>query len=79
LILAFAHAGIGELDEAAAAGMAALAGNRPAWPTVALATQLDHVLADTFTGAHQASGYHALYLEVADLLRRPTPVPKDHE
>lgn len=79
LILGLAQAGIGEVDKASASGLVALAGSRPAWPTVALAGQLDHTLADTFPGASQAADYHARYLEVADLLRQPAPVSKDSE
>jgi hypothetical protein len=68
LILALAHAGIGELDEAVAAGHTALSGSRPAWPTTVLADRLDRMLARGFRGTRQASEYHARHLEVA---RRP--------
>lgn len=79
LILGLAHAGAGDLDAAVDAGQAALAGNRPAWPTVALAGQLDHVLADVFAGASQVAAYHARYIEAKGLLRQAAPTREDRE
>jgi transcriptional regulator with XRE-family HTH domain len=64
LILGLAHAGARCLDEAAAAGHNALAGQRPAWPTMVLAGHLDRVLAQDYAGARQTAAYHARYLEV---------------
>lgn len=63
LILGLAQAGVGHLDEAVAAGQAALAGDRPAWPTMVLAGRLDQVLARDFRDAGQTAAYHAGYLE----------------
>ncbi len=63
LILGLAQAALGHLDESVAAGHAALAGSRPAWPTMVLADKLDKVLAQEFAGAHQSAEYHARYLE----------------
>lgn len=66
LILGLANAGAGNLDEALSAGHAALAGRRPAWPTVALAGQLDHALRRAFPNVHEVNAYHSHYLEVAN-------------
>jgi transcriptional regulator with XRE-family HTH domain len=63
LILGLAHAGGRCLDQAVAAGDRALAGQRPAWPTMVLAGHLDTVLAREYPGASQAAAYHARYLE----------------
>lgn len=67
LILGLAHAEIRQLDQAVAAGYDALAGSRPAWPTMVLAGRLDRVLAENFAGARQAEDYHARYLEACSL------------
>ena len=48
LILALAAAGLGELDEAVAAGTAALECGRVVWPTIVLAGKLDQALAGQF-------------------------------
>jgi len=63
LILGLAQAGVGRLDEAVAAGHSALAGSRPAWPTMVLAGKLDQVLARDFADARQSEVYHARYLD----------------
>jgi hypothetical protein len=68
LILGLAHAEVRHLDKAVAAGHAALAGSRPAWPTMVLAKRLDRVLASKFANAHQTAEYHARYLEASNLL-----------
>jgi transcriptional regulator with XRE-family HTH domain len=78
LILGLAQAGAGRLDEAVAAGHSALAGSRPAWPTMVLAGKLDHVLAQDFANARQSDEYHARYLEatshpVGHQLQLPSP------
>jgi transcriptional regulator with XRE-family HTH domain len=65
LVLGLAQAGAGRLDEAVAAGNAALNGSRPAWPTMVLAGKLDHALARNFTDTHQTAAYHARYLQAA--------------
>ncbi|MFI7707491.1 hypothetical protein [Nonomuraea sp. NPDC049480] len=63
LILGLAQAALGQLDESAAAGHAAVSGSRPTWPTMVLADKLDKVLAQQFAGAEQTVEYHARYLE----------------
>lgn len=65
LILGLAQAGAGNLDEAVAAGHAALAGSRPAWPTMVLAGKLKDALGRDHQNARQTAQYHARYLEVA--------------
>jgi hypothetical protein len=65
LILGLAQAGAGNLDEATAAGHAALACNRPAWPTMVLAGKLDQALALDYPGSRHAVAYRASYLEAA--------------
>jgi transcriptional regulator with XRE-family HTH domain len=77
LILGLAQARSGCLDEAIAAGHGALTSRRPAWPTMVLAGQLDHVLATEFAGTRQAAAYHALYLEqVSRTSARTAPSPE---
>ncbi|WP_433235605.1 helix-turn-helix domain-containing protein [Streptosporangium sp. CA-135522] len=66
LILGLAQAGLGRLDEAVAAGHTALAGSRPAWPTMVLAGKLDKTLGSDFGHARQTADYHARYLEVTN-------------
>jgi hypothetical protein len=68
LILGLAQAGAGNLDEAVSAGHAALAGSRPAWPTVTLAGKLNRVLERNFTNALQVEEYRTRYLEVTSQL-----------
>jgi transcriptional regulator with XRE-family HTH domain len=65
LILGLAQAGVGQIDEAAASGKAALSGSRPAWPTMVLAGKLDQVLARDYTEARGTVEYHNLYSEAA--------------
>lgn len=65
LILALAQAGAGRLDAAVAAGHAALAGSRRAWPTMVLAGKLDQVLSRDYEGAPESIEYHDSYLETA--------------
>lgn len=62
LILGLAQAGLGRLDEAAAAGQAALDAGRLVWPTMVLAGKLDHVLTRDFGATAQAADYHARYI-----------------
>ncbi|MBC2873791.1 MULTISPECIES: helix-turn-helix domain-containing protein [Streptomyces] len=71
LILALAHAGNGDLDEAVAAGHAALAGKRTAWPTLTLAGKLDQALERNFSTAQQVQHYRARYLEASHRLLAP--------
>lgn len=68
LILGLAQAGSGNLDEAVSAGHAALAGSRPAWPTVTLAGKLNRVLERDFTNALQVEEYRTRCLEVSSQL-----------
>ncbi|MFE7130324.1 hypothetical protein ACFVIM_05660 [Streptomyces sp. NPDC057638] len=65
LILGLAQAGTGNLDEAVAAGHAALAGHRADWPTMTLAAKLCQVLERDFPGAHPTAEYRTRYQEVA--------------
>ncbi|HEY5986704.1 MAG TPA: helix-turn-helix transcriptional regulator [Streptosporangiaceae bacterium] len=65
LILGLAQAGVGQLDAAVAAGQAALAVRRPAWPTMVLAGKLDHVLSRDFADARETAAYRDRYLEAA--------------
>ena len=73
LILALAAAGLGELDEAAAAGTAALECGRVVWPTIVLAGKLDQALAGQFPAAAHAADFHARYLEAGIRLALPAP------
>ncbi|WP_367137073.1 MULTISPECIES: helix-turn-helix domain-containing protein [Streptomyces] len=73
LILGLAHAGSGNLDEAVSAGHAALAGKRPAWPTLALAGKLDRALERDFANAQQAEEYRVRYLEATHRLQLLAP------
>ncbi|SMF38791.1 hypothetical protein [Streptomyces sp. Amel2xC10] len=68
LILGLAQAGAGNLDEAVSAGHEALAGSRPAWPTVTLAAKLNRVLEREFPNALQVQGYQTRYMEVSGRL-----------
>lgn len=63
LILALAAAGLGEIDEAAAAGVAALESGRVVWPTMVLAGQLDHSLAAKSPGSPHAADFRARYID----------------
>jgi transcriptional regulator with XRE-family HTH domain len=73
LILALAAAGLGELDEAVAAGTAALECGRVVWPTIVLAGKLDQALAGQFPIAAYAADFHARYLEAGIRLALPAP------
>jgi len=68
LILGLAQAGAGNLDEAVSAGHAALAGSRPAWPTVTLARNLGRVLEREFANSLQVDEYRSRYLEATNQL-----------
>jgi transcriptional regulator with XRE-family HTH domain len=68
LILALAAAGLGELDEAAAAGTAALACGRVVWPTIVLAGKLDQSLTRRFPGDKHTADFHARYLDAGGRL-----------
>jgi transcriptional regulator with XRE-family HTH domain len=75
LILALATAGLGELDEAVAAGTAALECGRVVWPTIVLAGKLDQALTGHFPAAAHVADFHARYLEVGTRLALP-PAPR---
>jgi hypothetical protein len=76
LILGLAQAGLGAVDEAAAAGHAALAGSAPVWPTRVLAGKLDQVLARDFADARQTEAFHEQCLQAgAATAARPRPRP----
>lgn len=68
MILALATARLGELDEAAAAGMAALASGRLVWPTLVLADQLDQSLTRRFPAEKRTAGFHARYIDAGSRL-----------
>lgn len=76
LILGLAQAGVGCLDEAVAAGHAALGGKRSAWPTAVLAGHLDRVLVRDYAGAKQTAAYHACYLEALSQYGSPVGQPR---
>jgi hypothetical protein len=71
LILALAAAGLGEIDEAAAAGAAALESGRVVWPTMVLAGKLDQSLAATSPGSAYAADFRARYIEAGTQLSLP--------
>jgi transcriptional regulator with XRE-family HTH domain len=76
LILALAAAGLGDLDQAVAAGIAALDCGRIVWPTIVLAGKLDQALARRFPGATGAADFHARYLDAGTRLALPAPHPQ---
>lgn len=63
LILGLAAAGAGELDEAAAAGVAALECGRIVWPTLVLAGRLSWSLQQKSPRSSQAASFRARYVE----------------
>jgi transcriptional regulator with XRE-family HTH domain len=65
LILGLAHAGLRHVDEAAAAGEAALESARLVWPTMVLAGKLDQILTRDFAGTTEATDYHSHYIDAA--------------
>ena len=76
LILALSVAGLGDLDQAVAAGTAALDCGRVVWPTVVLAGKLDQALASRFPRAANAADFHARYLDAGARLALPAPRPQ---
>lgn len=62
LILALALAGLGKVDEAYAAGSAALETPRLVWPVAVLASKLDRKLMRDFTDTPEACSYHERYV-----------------
>jgi transcriptional regulator with XRE-family HTH domain len=77
LILALAAAGLGEIDEAAAAGTAALESGRVVWPTMVLAGKLDQSLAAKSAGSAHAADFHARYLDAGARLALPAAPGSD--
>jgi hypothetical protein len=71
LILALAAAGMGEAEEAAAAGIAALECGRLVWPTRVLAGKLAESLARSAPGSVHAAGFRARYRDAGDRLALP--------
>jgi hypothetical protein len=70
LILALAAAGLGEIDEAAAAGTAALEPGRVVWPTMVLAGRLDQSLAAKSPSSAHAADFRARYIDASVRLAR---------
>lgn len=66
LILGLAEAGLGHVDEATAAGRAALGSSELVWPTLVLARKLDQTLTRDHKNAAEVADYHALYLDASD-------------
>lgn len=75
LILALAAAGLGEIDEAAAAGAAALAAGHVAWPTMVLAGKLDQSLAARSPGFPHAMDFRVRYIDAGTRLALPAAPP----
>jgi hypothetical protein len=71
LILALAAAGLGEIDEAAAAGAAALESGRVVWPTMVLAGKLDQSLAAQSPASAHATDFRARYIDAGTRLALP--------
>jgi Helix-turn-helix domain len=73
LILALAVAGLGEADEAAAAGAKALQAGPVVWPTMVLAGKLNDSLTRTSAGSAHTDGFRASYADAAGRLVLPAP------
>lgn len=71
LILALAAAALGEIEEAAAAGAAALESGHVVWPTMVLARQLDQSLAAKSPGSPHAADFRARYIDATARLALP--------
>lgn len=71
LILALAAAGLGEADEAAAAGTAALESGRIVWPTMVLAGKLDQALTRSSPDSTDATVFRARYLDAGRRMALP--------
>lgn len=63
LILALAAAGLGEIDEAAAAGTAALKAGPLVWPTMVLARKLDQSLTAKSPGSAYAADFRTRFID----------------
>jgi hypothetical protein len=75
LILALAAAGLGDLEEAAAAGAAALECG-PVWSTLMLAGKLDQSLARQFPGAARTADFHDRCIDAGTRLARSATHPQ---
>jgi len=73
LILALSAAGLGEVDEAAAAGAAALDCGRIVWPTMVLAGRLADTLDLRSPGSAHATGFRSHYADAGTRLALPRP------
>ena len=73
LILALATAGLGDHDEAAAHGAAALRAGRVVWPTMVLAGKLASALDRAAPGSAHAAGFRDQYLDAHARLALPAP------
>jgi DNA-binding XRE family transcriptional regulator len=73
LVLGLALAGLGKLEEAHAAGVAALYTPRLVWPTVVLAGKLDQSLMHDFGDTHLARDFHERYVTAVQQTQ-PRPV-----
>lgn len=71
LILALAVSGLGEADEAAAAGAEALEAGPVVWPTMVLAGKLNDSLTRTSASSAHAEGFRARYADAAGRLALP--------
>jgi len=71
LILALAAAGLGEIDEAAAAGAAALESGPVVWPTMVLAGKLDQSLTAQSPGSAHAADFRTRYIDAGTRLALP--------
>lgn len=77
LILALATAGLGNADEAAATGAAALESGRVVWTTAVLAGKLARSLDQTSPGSTHAREFRDRYTEARTRLALPAPVPAE--
>ena len=71
LILALAAAGLGEVDEAAAAGAAALDSGRLVWPTMVLARKLNKSLTAQEARSAHVADFRARYAHAGTRLALP--------
>ena len=71
LILALAAARLGEIDEAASAGAAALESGPVVWPTMVLARKLDQSQAAKSPGSAHAADFRARYIDAGTRLALP--------
>jgi hypothetical protein len=77
LILALAAAGLGDADEAAAHGAAALDAGRVVWPTMVLAGKLASALEAAAPGSAHAAGFRDRYLDAHGRLALPAAASRE--